>query len=229
VRVAALRLQLGVPIQIVEPAFVEVVRREEPTIPVQVVHRRLERHLCRPHLGLVGREIALAQIAGRAGGHHVVPGRVSTARARQQMIEREVVTVAAILASESVAQEYVKAGEGGVSRRLYEGLERDHARQLHLKRRAVHRVVVIGDDIHAFEENRLYRVLPGPQRERVIAQRPEVRVEHQGRKTAGRNVHVQATLLTSSERCRHAADALVIGQRDRIVKPGRGVTRKGAI
>jgi hypothetical protein len=42
-------------------------------------------------------------------------------------------------------------------------------------------------------------------------------------------VHVQATLLTSLERCRHAADALVIGQRDRIVKRGRGVTRKPAI
>jgi len=90
---------------------------------VQVVHRRLERHLGRPHLGLAGGEIALAQIAGRAGGHHVVPGRVSTARTRQYMIEREIVAVAAILASKPVAQEYVEASEGRMGRRLHEGLE----------------------------------------------------------------------------------------------------------
>jgi hypothetical protein len=215
----ALRLQLGVPIEIIEPALVQIVRWEKPPVPVQMVHRRLERHLCRPHLGFAGGEIALVQIAGRAGGYHVIPSRVSTARTRQQMIEREIVTVAAILASESVAQKHVKASEGRMGRRLHEGLERDHARQLHFEGWAVHRAIVVGDDIHAFEEDRLYRVLPRPQRERVIAQRSEVRVEHQGRKTAGRNMHVQATLLTSLERCRHAADGLVIGQRDRIVKP----------
>src|SRR5215467_12738339 len=91
------------------------------------------------------------------------------------MIEREIVTIAAILAGESVAQEHVEAGKGRMGRRLHEGLERDHARQLHLERRAMHRAVVIGDDVHALEENRLNRVLPGPQREWVIAQRPENR------------------------------------------------------
>ena len=114
--------------------------------------------------------------------------------------------VAAILAGEAVAQEDVEPREGRMGRWLHEGLERDHARQLHLEGRAVHRAVVIGDDVHAFEEHRLDRVLPGPQRQRIIAQRPKVRVEHQGRKSSWRNVHVQATLLDLLECCRHAAN-----------------------
>jgi hypothetical protein len=38
-------IELGVPIQIVEPAMVQIVRRKQPAIAVQVVHARLERHL----------------------------------------------------------------------------------------------------------------------------------------------------------------------------------------
>ena len=93
----------------------------------------------------------------------------------------------------------------------------------------MHRAVVIGDDVHALEEDRLDRVLPGPQRQRVIAQRPKIRVEHQGRKTSRRNVHVQATLLDLLKAAATQLTALVIGQRDRIVKPERAVTRKAAI
>ena len=44
-----LRLQLGIPIEIIEPAFVQIVRREQPAVAVQVMHRRLERHLRGPH------------------------------------------------------------------------------------------------------------------------------------------------------------------------------------
>src|SRR5262245_22828288 len=111
------------------------------------------------------------------------------------MVEGEIVALAAVLAQEAVTQEDVETGEGRVLRWLYEGLDRNHARQLHLEGRAVHSAVVIGVDVHTFEEDRLDCVLPGPQRKRVIAQRPKIRIEHQGRKTAGRNVNVQATLL----------------------------------
>src|ERR1700688_873729 len=114
------------------------------------------------------------------------------------MIEGEILAVAAILAGEAVAQEYVEPGEGRVSRGLHESLERHHARQLDFQAGAAHRAVVIGDDIYAVEEHRLDRVLPGPQRQGVIAQRPEVRVEHKRRKTTGRYVHVQARLLVTS-------------------------------
>ena len=58
------------------------------------------------------------------------------ARARHQMVEGQVVAVAAILAGEAVAQEHVEPGEGRVARRPDIGLERDDARQLHLEARA---------------------------------------------------------------------------------------------
>src|SRR5471032_2971755 len=41
----ALRLQLGIPIKIVEPALMQVIGRECPPVAVQVLHRGLERHL----------------------------------------------------------------------------------------------------------------------------------------------------------------------------------------
>ena len=79
---------------------------------------------------------ALAQIARRAGRDDVVPPRLAAARARDQMIERQVVLVAAVLAAEAVAQEHVEPREGRIKRRLHIGLERDDARQPHLERRA---------------------------------------------------------------------------------------------
>ena len=81
---------------------------------------------------------------------------------------------------------------------LTKDLQRHHARQLHLEARAAHRAVVIGDDVDAIEEHRLDRVLPRPQRQRVITQRPEVRVQHQGRPTRWRYMSVQADAPTST-------------------------------
>src|SRR4249920_755190 len=117
---------------------------------MQMMHRRLEWHLRWPHPGFVRREVALAQITGRTRRDHVVPGGMPATRSRQYMIEGEVVTVAAILAGEAVARENVKSCECRMSRWLHEGLERDDARQLHLEGWAVHRAVVIGDDVYAF-------------------------------------------------------------------------------
>src|SRR5262249_2736756 len=79
----ALRLQLGVPVEVVEPALVQIVRREAPAVAVQMIDARLERHLRRPHLGLVQGHVALLEIARRAGGDHVGPSRVPATRARQ--------------------------------------------------------------------------------------------------------------------------------------------------
>src|SRR5262249_43554836 len=105
------------------------------------------------------------------------------------------VAIAAILTGKTIAQKYVEPGKRRMSRRLHEGLERHHAWQFHFEGRAVYRAIVVGDDVHALKEDGLDRILPGPQGQGVIAQRPKIRVEHKGRKTAGRNVHVQATLL----------------------------------
>src|SRR5262245_41090921 len=97
------------------------------------MHRRLERHLRWPHLGFRHGEIALAEIAGRAGGDHVDPGGLAAARARNQVIEGEIVAPAAILAGEPVAQEHVEARERRLRRGLHEGLERDDAWELLLE------------------------------------------------------------------------------------------------
>src|SRR5205809_860519 len=67
-------IEFRVPIEIIEPAFVQIVWRKEPPVPMQMVHAGLERHLRGPHARLLGRQIALLEIAGRARGDHVDPG-----------------------------------------------------------------------------------------------------------------------------------------------------------
>src|SRR6266536_4839519 len=104
-----LRLEYRIPIEIVEPALVQVVRREQPAVAMQVMHAGLERHLRRPHAGFGGRQVALPEIAVRAGGDHVDPGGMPAARARQQMVEREIVARAATLALELGAQKNIEA------------------------------------------------------------------------------------------------------------------------
>src|SRR6187431_1796311 len=94
-----LRLEFGIPIEIVEPAIVQIVRREQPPVAVQMLHARCEWHLRGPHAGFVRRHVALLQIAGRTGRHDVVPHRQPAARTRHQMIEGEIVARAAELAA----------------------------------------------------------------------------------------------------------------------------------
>ena len=131
------------------------------------------------------RHVALPQVARRTGGDDVDPGRVAAARARHEMVERQVVARAAILARETVAQKHVEPREGRVRRRLNEGLERYDARQLHLEARAAHRALVVGDDVHPLEKHRLDSVLPAPERQGVVAQRTKIRIQHQRRKASG--------------------------------------------
>ena len=112
----------------------QIVRREQPAVAMQLMHGRRERRLPRKHPRLLRRQIALAQIAGRAGRDHVLPGGLAAFAARDDVIEGEVVVRRAILADEAVAQENVEPGEGGMGRRLDEGFQRHHARQLDFER-----------------------------------------------------------------------------------------------
>src|SRR4029077_11831796 len=84
----------------------------------------------------------------------------------------------------------------------------------------------------ALEEHGLDRVLPRPQRQRVIAQRTEIRIEHQGRKSIRRHRAVQAEAPPTSPRnsnevapaagtrCSGTPDSQFILSRDDIVKAG---------
>src|SRR6202011_4049482 len=163
---------------------------------MQLMHRRGERGLLRKHPRLLRSQVSLAQIARRTGRDHVLPGGLAALAARDDVIEGEVVVGRTILADEAVAQEHVEPGEGGMRGRLDEGFQRHHARQLDLERRAAHRAVVVLNDIDAVEEHRLDRVLPRPERQWVITERPEIRIQHQYRPTSLRDMCVQVTLLT---------------------------------
>src|SRR4051812_33082558 len=110
---------------------------------MQGMHARLGRALRKIHSCFLYPLASPSQIAWRASGDDVDPGRKPPARARQQMIEGEIVAASAILAGETVAQEHVEARERRMGRGLHEGLERDHARELHLEARGMHRPLVI--------------------------------------------------------------------------------------
>src|SRR5579875_3798103 len=97
-----LGFEFGIPIEVIEPALVQVIWRKQPPVLVQMMHRGLERHLRGPHLRLLGRLVAFAQIARRAGRDNVVPGGVASARSRQKMIKRQVLPLTAILAAKTI-------------------------------------------------------------------------------------------------------------------------------
>src|SRR5258705_13068254 len=61
-RAHPLRIELGIPVQIVEPAVVQIVRREQPAVASQLMNRPRERGLPRKHPRLVRRQVSLAQI-----------------------------------------------------------------------------------------------------------------------------------------------------------------------
>lgn len=72
-----LRLQFRIPVEIIEPAVVQIVRRKESAVIVQILHGRLVWLLRREHAGLLRELAALAQVARRTGGHDVLPGRLA--------------------------------------------------------------------------------------------------------------------------------------------------------
>src|SRR5271169_1407794 len=72
-------VELGIPIEIVAPALVQIVGRERAAVLLQHVGRRLDRAAARVHPALARQPVALAQIAGGAGGHDVGPDRAPAA------------------------------------------------------------------------------------------------------------------------------------------------------
>src|SRR6266853_1062010 len=181
---ALARLEFGIPVEEVAPAVVQEIGRGAAAVLLQQMSRRLHRRVTGIHAAFPGYAIALEQIAARAGRDDVLPGGAPAARARHDVIERQIVgreVVAAILADEAVAQEHVESREGRTPRRRNVFLERDDAGQPHLEGGAAHDAVVKRDDVDPVEAYRLDRLLPRPQRQGEVAQRTEIRVEHQRR------------------------------------------------
>src|SRR5581483_8110148 len=113
-KLAPLRIELSIPVEIIEPAVVEIVRRKQASIAVKLMHRRCKRLLLRIHPRLLWRQIALFQIARGTRGHDVFPGGLAAFAARDNVIESQVVARHAILTGEAIAQEYVEPGKGGM-------------------------------------------------------------------------------------------------------------------
>src|SRR5580765_3454292 len=106
--------QLDIPVKIVPPALVEIIGREASTMLLELPAGRAERAAADVHMGLGRRAAALPEVARRAGGGDIVPGRAATLGAGQNMVEGQLARIAAILAGEAVAQEQVEPGEGRI-------------------------------------------------------------------------------------------------------------------
>src|ERR1700758_4103142 len=105
---ASARIELGIPVQEVAPALVQIIGRESPPIFLQLECRGLFGSTLREHARLSRQPVALEQVAVRAGGDAVVPVPPPAPGARDDVIEGQLVrraAAAAILAAEAVAQE----------------------------------------------------------------------------------------------------------------------------
>ena len=89
--------------------------------------------------------------------------------------------IAAILAGEPVPQENVEPGKCWVPRWLHICLERHNTGQFELEAWTADNPVILGDDVDPIKKYRLDRVLPAPERQRIVAQGTIVRIEHEGR------------------------------------------------
>src|SRR5205085_8596272 len=104
--------------------------REAAAMLLQLPARRPEGAAVQIHMRLGRSPPALPQIARRAGGCDILPGRPPALGARHYMVEGELAGVPAILADEAVAKEQVEPGEGGMLGRLHILPERDHRGEL---------------------------------------------------------------------------------------------------
>src|SRR5215469_6693021 len=114
------RVELGVPVEVVAPALVQVVWREGAAILLKHVGRRLNRAVARVHLALPRQPVSLPQIAGGAGGHDIGPGRASAAGPRHQMVKGQLVRrirLATILAGKTVPEKDVEPCKRRMPRR----------------------------------------------------------------------------------------------------------------
>src|SRR5690606_5650353 len=87
---AGLRLQFDVPVEVVQPAPVQVVRRKAPAALLELVAGGPARAAPHGHARLLGRAAAFPEIAGGAGGDDVLPGRSAAARAGDDVVEGQV-------------------------------------------------------------------------------------------------------------------------------------------
>lgn len=109
--VASVLLKFHVPIEVIHPGFVQVMRGESPSHILQLMVIGLRGHSNGLHVDIVRHSATLSQIAGRAGRDDVVPARFAAARPRDQMVKRQFIFRSAIDAGKTIPKENVEAGE----------------------------------------------------------------------------------------------------------------------
>ncbi len=92
------------------------------------------------------------------------------------MIERQFFCRAAILTAEPVPQEEIKPGKGRLFVLLDVAFEADNAGEAHLEAGRPNNAVIFRNNIHPLKKDRFERILPGPQRQRKIAEGPVIGV-----------------------------------------------------
>ena len=126
--------------------------------------------------------VALAQVAGRTGGDDVFPAGDPSPRPGQDMVEGQFTLRSAILAAEFVPQKKIEARECHALLGLDVIFQDDDGGDLYRFPLASDHFVVLRKDRDPIQKHRLDRLLPGPEREGIIGQGPEIRVQHQRRK-----------------------------------------------
>ena len=83
-----------------------------------------------------------------------------------------------VLATELVAKKNIKPGKGWPARKLHIFLERNYTWQLHVPFGRMNGSVIFRHHIDAVEKYGLDGVLPGPERQREIGERPKIGVQY---------------------------------------------------
>lgn len=102
--ILALRLQFGVPVKEVHPAFVQMVWWEFPAHVQKFLRTGWARRFAQRHAALAQAFRSFAQVAGRAGSDHVLPTCDPARRTRHNVIKGQIALGSAILAPEFVPQ-----------------------------------------------------------------------------------------------------------------------------
>ncbi len=178
---STLGVQLCIPVQEIEPALMQVIRRETTAMGVHFLGRWLARLAVQLQPALAQAARTFAQVARAAGCHHVLPACHPSPCPRYNVIERQITFGAAILATKLIPQEKIKAREGHALLRLDEIFQHHHRRDAYLGALASDRLVIFGNDDHPVQIGGLYRFLPRPKRQWVIGQGAVIGIQYQGR------------------------------------------------
>lgn len=67
------RIERRIPVEVIDPAFVEKIGGEQSSVVVQVIHCGLIRRAVGMHMRLRGHAVSFAQVACGTGRHDVFP------------------------------------------------------------------------------------------------------------------------------------------------------------